>query len=37
MLYFDGRVAGDAIDGVLTRGVGNERTAVKWRAVRTTK
>jgi hypothetical protein len=34
MLYFTGRVAGDVIDGVLARGVGSERTAVKWRAVK---
>jgi hypothetical protein len=37
MLYFDGRVAGDEIDGVVTRGVGSERAAVKWRAVRVSK
>lgn len=37
MLYFDGRVAGDVIDGVLTRGVGTERVPVKWRAVRTAR
>jgi hypothetical protein len=37
MLYFDGRVAGDVIDGTLARGVGSERAAVKWRAVRVSK
>jgi hypothetical protein len=37
MLYFDGRVAGEVIDGALTRGVGTERAAVKWRAVRVAK
>jgi len=37
MLYFDGRVAGEVIDGTLTRGVGTERAAVKWRAVRVSK
>lgn len=37
MLYFTGRVAGDVIDGVLERGVGSERTVVKWRAVRASK
>lgn len=34
MLYFDGRVSGDVIEGELARGVGSERRAVKWRAVR---
>jgi SAM-dependent methyltransferase len=33
-LYFDGRVAGDAIEGDLASGVGSARHAVKWRAVR---
>jgi SAM-dependent methyltransferase len=37
MLYFDGRVAGDVLDGTLVRGVGSERVAVKWRAVRVAK
>ena len=37
MLYFTGRVAGDVIDGVLVRGVGSERIAVNWRAVRASK
>jgi hypothetical protein len=31
-LYFDGRVRGDVIEGDLTRGVGSERTVLKWRA-----
>ena len=33
-LYFDGRVRGDVIEGELTRGVGSERTVMKWRADR---
>jgi Histone methylation protein DOT1 len=33
-LYFDGRVRGDVIEGELTRGVGSERTVLKWRAGR---
>jgi SAM-dependent methyltransferase len=33
-LYFEGRVAGDVIDGVIRRGVGNERKEIKWRATR---
>ena len=33
-LYFDGRVAGDAIEGELASGVGSARRAAKWRAVR---
>jgi hypothetical protein len=37
MLYFTGRVAGDVIDGAVARGVGSERTAIKWRAVRVPK
>ena len=37
MLYFDGRVAGDTMEGTLTRGVGNERATVKWHAVRTAR
>jgi SAM-dependent methyltransferase len=37
MLYFDGRVAGDVLEGTLVRGVGSERVAVKWRAVRVAK
>lgn len=35
--YFEGRVAGDVIEGDLTRGVGNARGVVKWRAVRAAK
>jgi hypothetical protein len=34
-LYFDGRVAGDAIEGEVTRGVGAVRSTIKWRAVKT--
>ena len=37
MLYFDGRVAGDVMDGVLTRGVGSERATFNWRAVKAPK
>ena len=33
-LYFDGRVAGDVIEGELTRGVGAARSVTRWRAVR---
>jgi hypothetical protein len=33
--YFDGRVRGEVMEGELTRGVGAERTVMKWRAVRT--
>jgi hypothetical protein len=33
-LYFEGRVAGDVIEGELTRGVGTARTTAPWRAVR---
>ena len=33
-LYFDGRVEGDVIDGVIQRGIGNERREIKWRATR---
>ena len=36
-LYFEGRVAGDTIEGTLTRGVGSTRTTIPWRAVRTGK
>jgi len=36
-LYFDGRVRGDVIEGELTRGVGAERTVMKWRAARTAR
>ena len=37
MIYFTGRVDGDVIDGVAARGVGSERVAFKWRAVRAPK
>jgi SAM-dependent methyltransferase len=33
-LYFDGRVAGDAMEGEGVRGVGADQTKFKWRAVR---
>ncbi len=33
-LYFDGRVSGDVIEGVIRRGVGGDETQIKWRAVR---
>lgn len=36
-LYFDGRVRGDVIEGELTRGVGSERTVLKWRAGRASR
>jgi hypothetical protein len=36
-LYFDGRVRGDVIEGEVTRGVGSGRTAMKWRAERTSR
>ena len=32
--YFEGRVAGDVIEGDLTRGVGAARTVARWRAAR---
>ena len=31
-LYFDGRVAGDTIEGVIARGVGADRREIKWHA-----
>jgi hypothetical protein len=34
VLYFDGRVAGDTIEGELAGGVGAARSTVKWRATR---
>jgi hypothetical protein len=34
MLYFEGRISGDVMEGVLVRGVGSERTGIQWRAVR---
>ena len=33
-LYFEGRVAGDAIEGVIRRGVGTDETRIPWRAGR---
>ncbi len=35
-LYFDGRVAGDVIEGVIQRGVGSGQQQIKWRADRIT-
>jgi hypothetical protein len=34
-LYLEGRVAGNAMEGDLMRGVGNQQARFKWRAVRT--
>ena len=33
-LFFDGRVAGDAMEGELVRGVGADQRRFKWRANR---
>jgi len=33
-LYFEGRVAGDVIEGELARGVGSARSVARWRAVK---
>lgn len=33
-LYFEGRVSGDVMEGDITRGVGDARTRIAWRAVR---
>jgi hypothetical protein len=33
-LYFDGRIAGDAIEGVIRRGIGGDQQQIKWRANR---
>ena len=33
-LYFDGRVAGDAIEGVIRRGIGSDQQQINWRANR---
>jgi hypothetical protein len=33
-LYFEGRVAGDAIEGVIRRGIGSDQQQIKWRANR---
>ena len=33
-LYFDGRVAGDVIEGEVSRGVGSARATYGWRAIR---
>jgi hypothetical protein len=37
LLYFEGRVSGDVIEGDLTQGAGNERRTFKWRALRAAK
>jgi len=37
ILYFEGRVNGDTVEGELARGVGNARTKLPWRAVRVSK
>ncbi|HSN40874.1 MAG TPA: 50S ribosomal protein L11 methyltransferase [Burkholderiales bacterium] len=34
-LYFEGRIIGNTMEGSVRRGVGNEQTLIKWRAVRT--
>lgn len=33
-LYFDGRVAGNAIEGEIRRGVGNNETRIQWQAAK---
>ena len=33
-LYFDGTVSGDAIEGLIKRGVGSDQREIKWRANR---
>ena len=33
-LYFDGRVNGDTMEGVIRRGVGSDEKQIKWRAAR---
>ncbi len=33
-LYFEGRVAGDAMEGVIRRGVGKDQSHIQWRAGR---
>ena len=33
-LYFEGRVAGSAIEGEIRRGVGNSQTRIKWQATK---
>ena len=33
-LYFDGRVAGNAIEGEIRRGVGSSQTRIKWQATK---
>jgi hypothetical protein len=33
-LYFEGRVAGDAMEGVISRGVGKDQQQIQWRAGR---
>jgi hypothetical protein len=33
-LYFDGKVAGDAIEGTIVRGIGSDQKQIAWRAAR---
>jgi len=33
-LYFDGRISGDTIEGVIKRGIGGDQRQIKWRANR---
>lgn len=33
-LYFDGKVAGDAIEGTILRGIGSDQKKIAWRAAR---
>jgi hypothetical protein len=33
-LYFDGRVAGDSIEGMIKRGIGSDQQEIPWRAAR---
>jgi len=33
-LYFDGRVSGDTIEGMIKRGIGSDQRQIKWRANR---
>jgi hypothetical protein len=35
-LYFDGRISGDAIEGVALRGIGADQQKMAWRASRVT-
>jgi len=33
-LYFEGRVAGDAMEGMISRGIGKDQQQIQWRAGR---